>query len=67
MWRAISHFSAFTCATVTKQQGKQLLAWWCKRNTVPTQIKSYECTQVGAEQLNKGGLDQAIEQSVKAT
>ncbi len=40
------HFAAFSCTVVTKQWGKQLLAWWRKRTVVLTQIK-YERSPAG--------------------
>ncbi len=39
MKRPTMHFAAFSSAVVFEQRGKPLLAWWCKRTAVRTQIK----------------------------
>ncbi len=44
----VMHFAAFSCAVVTKQRNKQLLAWWRKRTVVRTQINQYEHSLAGA-------------------
>ncbi len=62
------HFAAAFCAAVTKQRGKQLLAWWHKQTgSDPNEIIWTQSSggRGRGEQTNSGS-DQAIEPSVKA-